>query len=168
MKKLLIILITIPFIFNSCKKDEQTICQPIETPNLLLGNWDMKSEQKTISGYLLNNQEIITDSTIYTSPNNNENIKWNFSDEGIYTYSLFLNDSLINTRIHNYTMINNVITLDTVIDMQNGIVYSGFYNITTLSSDSLHCFSEGRIIQWESQDTTYFFNITDYKVRLSK
>ena len=152
MKKLLYLLICLPLIFSSCKKDDDS---PV--PVSIVGSWDL-TEYHTINtdGYYLggypNGTKIITysyDEILLPGDTSwgVQSVNWTFSSDGYLTETF--NDSDISNMI--YEKNGNTLTIDT----------NTIWSIITLSSSKLiinHSSEDTMTYYWDTNnDTVYFY-----------
>ena len=164
MKKTLIILITIPLIFNSCKKeDDSPNSGSYNTSGSILGTWEVISgsyTRTTTSSYIdpvygteviLNNDinEDIYDLSTYS-------MSWTYRYDNTYVRITDYLDSLGNpsgwgdTSIDNYTKTGNILTIEP---------WSSEFNvdfiITTLNNSTLSMHGTYDLEESSWGDTTY-------------
>ena len=157
MKKLLIILITIPLIFNSCKKEDDSPNSGSNntginnTSGSILGTWEIQSETYTsVSGYIdpVLGTEIETDS--YTDINtSNDTVKSYlvYRYDNTHTYYTYFLDTLQVESDYTYVKNGDEVTIDSWLS----------YTVTTLTNNNLSFYSVAPY-QWEYGDTTFFDN----------
>ena len=157
MKNILFILITIPLIFNSCKKeDDSPNSGNNNTSSSILGTWKFSGgENSSISGYidLVLGTEIITDtySEIWSTDTLGQQTYMVFRyDSTCSEYSYYL-DTLQYSSDYSYVKEGNMMSLN--IDTENIINCQ----ITTLTDNNLS-FSWGENGNHTWNDTTYFSN----------
>ena len=165
MKKILYILICLPLIFSSCKKEDDSpnsgsSGSTNNTSASIIGTWESTSSTQTsTSGYLdpIQGTEIITStettSTNYPTIDGAWSI-WTFASNGDFTVAQYENDTLSNLSVDfSYVKDGNTITIDIEGDDFD-------FTITTLTNSTLS-------INWSdyghgpsSNDTTFFYNNT--------
>ena len=111
MKKLLILLISIPLIFSSCEKEDDSPNNGSNnTSGSILGTWEYNGDRLSIHAYIdpISNQEIITYSDSWTHGLNNEDyLTFLNNDTCIYLDTA----SEIGNAKFLYTKNGNIITL---------------------------------------------------------
>ena len=165
MKKLLIILITIPLIFNSCKKeDDSPNSGSNNTSGSILGTWEISSsEHNGNSGYIepVLGTEIVTETWT-------ENFSFDTDTIGQY-YRVFRYDNTGTDYIYNSDTLSHSKDFTYVKDenMLNLIFPSWNldYQITTLTDNYLNVVSENT---YQDGDDTTYFQIFTYITRLIK
>ena len=163
MKKLLYLLICLPLIFSSCKKEDDSPNSGSGSTNntsaSIVGTWEIASSTSThTSGYLdpMQGTEIIT-STETTSENyptiDGEWSTWTFASDGDFTVVQYENDTLSFSSVDfSYVKDGNTITID--VDGDDFV-----FTITTLTNSTLSFnWSESYESTWN--DTTFFQNDT--------
>ena len=163
MKKLLYILICLPLIFSSCKKEDDSpnSGSTNNTSASIVGTWEIASSTSThTSGYLdpMQGTEIITSTE--TTSENYPTIDgvwsiWTFASDGDFTVVQYENDTLSFLIVDfSYVKDGNTITV-----YEEGYEVIDF-TITTLTNSTLS-------INWSdyghgpsSNDTTFFYNNT--------
>ena len=131
MKKLLFLLISIPFIFSSCEQEDNTP-QTSPPPNPIHGSWNLDSGvYYFVQGVIdQNNQEIILDGDTNFLPDNGLTYEWVISSNGTMTENYYQNNVLGQSETFNYTISNN-----TLINLDD----SHHWTITNLTSNNLSC-----------------------------
>ena len=131
MKKLLIFLISIPFIFSSCEQEDNTP-QTSPPPNPIHGSWNLDSGvYYFVQGVIdQNNQEIILDGDTNFLPDNGLTYEWVISSNGTMTENYYQNNVPGQSETFNYTISNNTLT---------NLDDSHHWTITNLTSNNLSC-----------------------------
>jgi hypothetical protein len=115
MKKLLLILICVPLIFNSCKKDDDN--QPTGnsgTSVSIVGTWICNStKHDLILGYIdpVSLSEVVTYTTTIYGPNPDETIEWIFYNNGISKHYLITPDTTEETYTGPYWITGNTLII---------------------------------------------------------
>ena len=119
MKKLLFILITIPLIFNSCKKEDNSPNNGSNnTFSSILGTWKLIDLTNTnIEGYIdpVLGTEVVTDTVVVTGPQGDLDQYITFRDDNTLLNHGYENDTLLFVDTMNYTKNGNEIIFDSVI-----------------------------------------------------
>lgn len=112
MKKLLLILITIPLIFGSCEKeDDSPNSGNNNTSGSILGTWKVENYTHTdIEGYIdpVLGTEVITNTSESSGPDDGEAEYMTFQDDTILTHT-YNNDTLLYMEKYDYTKNGNEI-----------------------------------------------------------
>ena len=159
MKKILCLLICLPLIFSSCKKEDDSpnSGSTNNTSASIVGSWDFTEYHDIYTdGYYLggypNGTKIITDSQdVIMLPGDTswsvQSVNWTFSTDGYITETF--NDTSID--IYSYEKDGNTLTIDT----------NDIWSIITLSSSKLTINMSGGDTMthyWEpNNDTVYFY-----------
>jgi len=153
MRKILIILITIPLIFNSCKKeDDSPNSGSNNTSGSILGTWEIENYTNTnTEGYIdpVLGTEVVTNTEVSTGPGDVEEYI-TFRDDNTLLDHIYENDTLLGVDTINYTKNGNEIIVEF------GIVLS----ITQLTNTNLSYNLLNPGDQWTDGDTTYFYRTT--------
>jgi len=153
MKKLLIILITIPLIFNSCKKeDDSPNSGSNNTSGSIIGTWKLIDNTNTYTtGYIdpvfLTEVETNTETNSGIDPDRDE--YWRYTDDGIFSIFNYSNDTLNNYYHMEYEKNGNEIEITDYGD----IILT--QTITLLSSSNFNWGGEYEYT-WEINDTSFF------------
>ena len=153
MKKILIILITIPLIFNSCKKEEDSPNSGNNnTSGSILGTWKVENYTNTSTeGYIdpVSGTEVVTDTDVNTGPGDVEEYLTFTNDNTILDHR-YENDTILTTDTMNYTKNGNEIIIDF------GYTYNSTLTITQLTNTNLsyNLLNPGELEILN--DTTYF------------
>ena len=163
MKKLLYLLICLPLIFSSCKKeDDSSSDNSNSTSASILGTWEIASTTSTSNwGYLdpIHAGEIMTSSETYSEnyPTvDGMTFFWAFASDGTYIETYYSNGALDLIYTSNYLKQGN--NLSMYMDSLGNVGIT--YTITTLTNSALSCnfsYSEN----WTEGDTTFIANITE-------
>ena len=157
MKKILIILITIPLIFNSCKKEEDSPNSGNNnTSGSILGTWKVENYTNTSTeGYIdpVSGTEVVTNTNVNTEPDNVEEYL-TFTNDNIMLNHIYENDTLSSSSTMNYTKNGNEIILE------YGFSYNVTLKITQLTNTNLsyNLLNPGELLTYN--DTTYFQRTT--------
>ena len=157
MKKLLIILITIPLIFNSCKKEEDSPNSGNNnTSGSILGTWKVENYTNTSTGgYIdpVSGTEVVTNTNVNTEPDNVEEYL-TFTNDNTMLNHIYENDTLSSSSTMNYTKNGNEIILE------YGFSYNVTLKITQLTNTNLsyNLLNPGELSTYN--DTTYFQRTT--------
>ena len=157
MKKILIILITIPLIFNSCKKEEDSPNSGNNnTSGSILGTWKVENYTNTSTeGYIdpVSGTEVVTNTNVNTEPDNVEEYI-TFTNDNIMLNHIYENDTLSSSSTMNYTKNGNEINLE------YGFSYNVTLKITQLTNTNLsyNLLNPGELLTYN--DTTYFQRTT--------
>ena len=157
MKKILIILITIPLIFNSCKKEEDSPNSGNNnTSGSILGTWKVENYTNTSTeGYIdpVSGTEVVTNTNVNTEPDNVEEYI-TFTNDNIMLNHIYENDTLSSSSTMNYTKNGNEINLE------YGFSYNVTLKITQLTNTNLsyNLLNPGELSIYN--DTTYFQRTT--------
>ena len=155
MKKLLSLLICLPLIFSSCKKEDDSpnSSSTTNTSASIVGSWNFTEYHDIYTeGYYLGGTKIITDSydEILLPGDTSwwiESATWTFSSDGYLTETF--NDTAISNMI--YEKNGNTLTIDT----------NNIFSIITLSSSKLTVNSTSEdtsTYYWDpNNDTVYFY-----------
>ena len=154
MRKILIILITIPLIFNSCKKeDDSPNSGSNNTSGSILGTWEVENYTNTnTEGYIdpVLGTEVVTNTEVSTGPGDVEEYI-TFRDDNTLLDHIYENDTLLGVDTINYTKnVNEII-------VEFGIVLT----ITQLTNTNLsyNLLNPGGTYS-QGNDTTYFDRTT--------
>ena len=147
MKKILIILITIPLIFNSCKKEDGNQVY-VEVSGSILGTWKIANYTNILTeGYIdpFSGTEVVTNTEVSTGPGDVEEYI-TFRDDNTLLDHIYENDTLLGVDTINYTKNGNEIIVEF------GIVLT----ITQLTNTNLsyNLLNPGELETLN--DTTYF------------
>ena len=157
MKKILIILITIPLIFNSCKKEEDSPNSGNNnTSGSILGTWKVENYTNTSTGgYIdpVSGTEVVTNTNVNTEPDNVEEYL-TFTNDNTMLNHIYENDTLSSSSTMNYTKNGNEIILE------YGFSYNVTLKITQLTNTNLsyNLLNPGELSTYN--DTTYFQRTT--------
>tara|TARA_B110000858_G_scaffold26848_1_gene28043 strand:+ start:103 stop:684 length:582 start_codon:yes stop_codon:yes gene_type:complete len=157
MKKLLIILITIPLIFNSCKKeDDSPNSGSNNTSGSIIGTWKVENYTNTMSeGYIdpVSGTEVVTYTDVDTGP------------VDVEEYLTFTNDNTILDHIYENDTLSSIDTMNYTKNGNEIIVYlEDLYNVTltitqlTNTNLSYNLLNPGELTTYD--DTTYFQRTT--------
>ena len=153
MKKLLIILITIPLIFNSCKKeDDSPNSGSNNTSGSILGTWEIENYTNTnTEGYIdpVLGTEVVTNTEVSTGPGDVDEYL-NFRNDNTLLSHMYSNDTLLGVDSLNYTKNGNEIIIQSLIVI----------TITQLTTTNLNYNVLNPGDQWTDGDTTYFYRMT--------
>ena len=154
MKKLLYLLICLPLIFNSCKKDDDSPNNGDgNTSGSILGSWEL-TEIRTIETegyYTSNGNKVITnteDEIITPGSASLLSETLTFSSNGVLTIDIYLNGET-ETREMSYQKNGNTLTLNEGVD-------EFVYSITTLSFSKLTLYYSSGEQTWEEDGIVYF------------
>ena len=153
MKKLLIILITIPLIFNSCKKEDNTSNSgSSNTSGSILGTWKEENYTNTSTeGYIdpVSGTEVVTNTNVNTGSGDEEGYVTFTNDNTMLNY-IYENDTLLGVDTMNYTKNGNEIIFE----------FGTVLTITQLTSTNLsyNLLNAGELSTYD--DTTYFERTT--------
>ena len=154
MKKLLYLLICLPLIFNSCKKDDDSPNNGDgNTSGSILGSWEL-TEIRTIETegyYTSNGNKVITDTgeEIFTPGGwGIQSWTWTFSSNGTID-EIMVSESGSYTNEMAYQKSGNTLTLNEGVD-------EFVYSITTLSSSKLTFYYSSGEQAWEEDGIVYF------------
>ena len=152
MKKILLLLISIPFIFSSCEQEDNTP-QTSPPPNPIHGSWNLDSgDYYFVQGVIdQNNQEIITDSDTSFLLSNGVTSEWIILSNGTITENHYQNNILDQSETMNYTISNNTLTIDN----------SHLWTITNLTSNNLSCNNDNINTPQTSVDTIFIQGFGD-------
>ena len=154
MKKILIILITIPLIFNSCKKeDDSPNSGSNNTSGSILGTWEIENYTNTnTEGYIdpVLGTEVVTNTEVSTGPGDVEEYI-TFRDDNTLLDHMYENDTLLGVDTINYTKNGNEIIVEF------GIVLT--INQLTNTNLSYNLLNPGGTHS-PGNDTTYFDRMT--------
>ena len=152
MKKLLLLLISIPFIFSSCEQEDNTP-QTSPPPNPIHGSWNLDSgDYYFVQGVIdQNNQEIITDSDTSFLLSNGVTSEWIILSNGTIAENHYQNNILDQSETMNYTISNNTLTIDN----------SHLWTITNLTSNNLSCNNDNINTPQTSVDTIFIQGFGD-------
>jgi len=160
MKKLLIILITIPLLFNSCKKEDDTTDYYLPNPSgSILGTWKIENySYQYIEGYVVFGTETIIHEQNFNGPSNGVEEYLTFRDDSTLLNHMYENDILLSTDTLNYTELGNSIYTDSEFYRYNGIVLHYVYDHLLIFYDTLSYITRhsNNTWEWEVNDTTYF------------
>jgi len=156
MKKILIILITIPLIFNSCKKeDDSPNSGSNNTSGSIIGTWKVENYTNTMSeGYIdpVLGTEVVTNTEVSTGSVDVEEYQTFTNDNTSLNYQ-YENDTLISELEFNYIKNGNEITIYNVGN------FDIILTITELTNTNFsYNISHGG--QWTEGNTTYFQTTT--------
>lgn len=163
MKKLLIILITIPLIFNSCKKEDDNpnsgnnnTGSNNNTSGSILGTWKIENYTNTSTeGYIdpVSGTEVVTDTDVNTGSGDVEEYL-TFTNDNTILDHIYENDTLLGVDTMNYTKNGNEIIVDL------GVSYNVTLTITQLTNTNLsyNLLNPGELTTYD--DTTYFQRTT--------
>ena len=163
MKKILYILICLPFIFSSCKKEDDSpnSGSTNNTSASIVGSWDF-TEYHSINaqGYYLggypNGTKIITDSQdeILLPGDTSwgvQSVNWTFSTDSYMTETFIDTDGESEVSNMSYEKSGNTLTVDT----------NTIWSIITLSSSKLtvnNSLEDTNTYSWDqNNDTVYFY-----------
>ena len=145
MKRLVLVGLFIPFIFNSCEEDVDNQCVDLNPTNSILGTWKVEYHINTeYQGYIdpIMNTEIIFSTSVYSGLYEGDEIYHTFCDN--------------NTIIEHYYQDNSIFSIDTLYYTHNGdeiiINQELLYTIIELTNTSLH---------YESFQETYYNDLGD-------
>lgn len=173
MKKLLIILIAIPLIFNSCKKEDDSPNNGSSnngggnnggTSGSVVGTWKlMAATWQHVMGYIdpVNGGEVETFSEIGSGPDPGEDTYWVYTDNGEFSYYRYLNDTLYDEIHLDYEKNGDEIELE---DNYGSDVLT--QTVTLLTSNNFNWSYEVES-EWSNYDTT-FFERTDADYQMIK
>ena len=151
MKRLLIILISIPLIFNSCKKEDNGPNSGTnDTSGSILGTWRVQSgTDYIVSGYIDpvygTEEEIESYTSSWTNPFDTIKRYWVFRYDSTFSQYYYYFDTL--NHYLDFTYIKN----GDEVDMDGGFSFT----ITILTNNNLNIKQEN-ISQTLSYDTTFF------------
>ena len=153
MKKLLLILICVPLIFNSCKKDDDN--QPngnSGTSGSIIGTWDCNSwKWEVIIGYIdpISLSEVSETQILYgLEPE--ETIEWVFYNNGEHTQKEWSQDTILSRDFWSIYEIN-----ENTIILGNGNLPS--ITITNLTNNTLEV-NQVTEMSWVTNDTNRFMS----------
>jgi hypothetical protein len=161
MKKLLIILITIPLIFNSCKKEDDSpnsgsnnTGSNNNTSGSILGTWKIENYTNTMSeGYIdpVLGTEVVTNTEVSTGPDQGTEEYLTFRYDNTILDHYYFNDTLQWVDTLNYTKNGNEIIVESYIVL----------TITQLTNTNLsyNLLNPGGTYS-PGNDTTYFDRTT--------
>jgi len=162
MKKLLYILICLPLIFSSCKKEDDSpnSGSTNNTSASIIGTWEIASVTSTSTqGYLhpVQGTEVVTstDNDSQNYPNDGMTFFWAFASDGTHTETQYINGTLQSIYTYNYIKQGN--NLSVHMDSLGNV--GSTYTITTLTNSTLS-FNWSNSENWTDNDTTYFYNDT--------
>ena len=158
MKKLLIILITIPLIFNSCKKEDDSPNSGSNntginnTSGSILGTWEINTRESSLEyGYIdpILGTEIVTDSSTEIYTNNDTTIEFHvFRNDNTHSWYVYYLETRENEEDYNYVKDGNVISIyDSLLLVS--------LQLTTLTDNNLNFYGDFTILD-EGDDTTFF------------
>ena len=158
MKKLLIILITIPLIFNSCKKEDDSPNNGSNntginnTSGSILGTWEINTRESSLEyGYIdpILGTEIVTDSSTEIYTNNDTTIEFHvFRNDNTHSWYLYYLETRENEEDYNYVKDGNVISIyDSLLLVS--------LQLTTLTDNNLNFYWDKTFLD-EGDDTTFF------------
>ena len=157
MKKLLYLLICLPLIFSSCKKEDDSPNSGSNsgsnnTSGSIIGTWKIIDKTSTITtGYIdpvfLTEVETYTETNSGIDPDTDE--YWRYTDDGIFSIFSYYNDTLLNYFHLEYEKNGNEIEITDYGD----ILLT--QTITLLSSSNFNWVGEGNYT-WEDNDTSFF------------
>ena len=160
MKKILIILITIPLIFNSCKKeDDSPNSVSNNTSGSIIGTWKIENYTNTdTDGYIdpVLGTEVVTDTDVNSGPSGNEQEFLTFRSDNILLEHHYNNDTLLEVDTINYTKNGDEIIIEF------GFTSNIILSITQLTNTSLSYNLLHPGSQWTDGDTTYFDRTTGF------
>ena len=149
MKRLLLVLLIVPFIFNSCKDDDDQIN---DTSGSVLGSWKIDTFAHTYSEGFLDpvlGTEVIT----YTETFTGDGYEWYLTfryDNTLLDYQIY-DDTLVYIDTIDYLKTGNVI-----------LMYDVAFTITELSNTNLSYNLTSFDYTYLENDTTFFDRITGY------
>jgi hypothetical protein len=160
MKKILIILITIPLIFGSCKKeDDSPNSGSNNTSGSILGTWEIENYTNTnTEGYIdpVLGTEVVTNTEVSTGPSVNEQSYITFNSDNNFSNHDFKNDTLYGINYGHYTKNGSEIILDFGSEDIDIVL-----TITQLTNTNLSYNLLNPGDQWtDGGDTTYFYRTT--------
>ena len=131
MKRLFLLVLIIPFMFNSCEEDVDNQNDDLNPTNSILGTWKVESHTNTeYMGYIdpVTNSEIITDTDVFSGFPEGDEVYHTFGDN--------------NTVITHYYSDNVIDDIDTLYYTLNGneIVFEDMeviYTIVELTNTTL-------------------------------
>ena len=158
MKKLLIILITIPLIFNSCKKEDDSPNSGSNntginnTSGSILGTWEINTRESSLEyGYIdpILGTEIVTDSSTEIYTNNDTTIEFYvFRNDNTHSWYVYYLETRENEEDYNYVKDGNVISIyDSLLLVS--------LQLTTLTDNNLNFYWDKTFLD-EGDDTTFF------------
>ena len=160
MKKILIILITIPLIFNSCKKEDDSPNSGSNntgsnnTSGSILGTWEIQSTTQTIvSGYLdpILGTEIETDSYMNINTTNDTAKSYLvYRYDNTHTWYYYFLDTLQYETDYTYVKDENVVSI------YDSLLLASL-QLTTLTDNNLNFYWDDTYT-WVDGDTTFFEN----------
>jgi hypothetical protein len=153
MKKILIILITIPLIFGSCEKEDNspnsgTNNGSNNTSGSILGTWKLMTyTSNSVMGYIdpvfLTEVEIVTETN--SGPPSGTDEYFRYLDDGIFSVFLYHNDTLSSYYHFEYEKNGNMIEIS-----------SGYtQRVTLLTSNNFNWWYVDEYT-WEINDTSFF------------
>tara|TARA_B110000459_G_C16500561_1_gene443198 strand:- start:461 stop:1054 length:594 start_codon:yes stop_codon:yes gene_type:complete len=167
MKRILFILITIPLIFNSCEKEDDSVSN--NTSGSIIGTWELEDYTITeTDGYIdpvfLTETVIETETqTMSTHPINY--LFWVFRDDGTFSEYHYDIDSLMRYYHRDYEKNGNEINI--IDDGNNGdIGYIMTYPLTSLTNSNLN--TNGEYYHEDTEFDTTSFNRTSFVFQFIK
>jgi hypothetical protein len=152
MKKILIILITIPLIFNSCKKEDDSVSN--NTSGSIIGTWELEDYTITeTEGFI--DPVFLTETVTYTNTRtmNTDPVNylfWIFRDDGTFSEYNYDIDSLMSYYHFEYERNGNVVNIIDSVEVVMNL------QLTSLTSSNFKTNDEGYNEDvWN--DTTSFY-----------
>ena len=160
MKKILLLLISIPLIFNSCKKeDDSPNSGSNNTSGTIIGTWELEDYTGTYTeGYI--DPVLLTETVLETQTNtmntNPINIFWVYRDNGTFSEYQYNNDTISNYQHYDYVKTGDEVS----------ITFEGddlmTWTVTSLTSNNLNVSLENYESYDGGNDTTMFYRSTTH------
>ena len=173
MKKILIILIAIPLIFNSCEKEDENTN---DTSGSILGTWKVENYTRTwTEGYIdpVLGTEVVTNTEVSTGPGDVEEYITFRYDNTLLTH-LYNNDTLLDVATINYTKNGNEIILEfgvvlTITQLTNtNLRYNVLNPGGTHSPGNDTTYFDSRLVGWCNLTKSVLPSITNVNVSKKK